>query len=581
MNLPIRRYSKLLFTYIRPQFKLVLLLFLLLGLSIGLQLANPQIVRYFIDEAMKGAASRKLYSAAALFIALAMLQQGINLVNTYLSQNIGWLTTNKLRLDLTEHCLKLDMSFHKSHRPGELIERIDSDVNALFNFFSKFMISLINNGLLVIGVLIVLFREDWRIGASLSLFALVTLIVLWTTQGAAVKHWVAERKGNADFFGFLGEQLGSTEDIRSSGAVAYVMNNFTSLLRSWYPVKRKANLAHYRMWLTSIVIFAVGNIISFGVGAYLKINGIITIGTVYLIFNYTELLRGPLEQIRGQLQDLQKSAASIARIEELLEVKSTLSEGRIYLDRSAAGELRVEKLTFQYDDNSLVLRDVSFKLGEGKTLGILGRTGSGKSTLARLIVRLYDPADGNIYLNNLNIKDMSQKSLRENIAFITQDIQLFNATIKDNLTLFNPKIQEQDIQRAIEVIGLTKWIESMPQGLETMLGPGGEGISAGEAQLLAFIRVFLKNPSLIIMDEASSRLDPATEQLMEGAMNRLLEGRSCIIIAHRLHTVQRAHKILILEQGTVKEYGDREALLCNPESHFNELLKTGLEEVLA
>lgn len=580
MKLPVKRYFKLLITYIKPQIRSVLLLFLLLSFSIGLQLVNPQIVRFFIDEATKGTTSKRLYGAAALFITLALLQQGINLVATYLSQNVGWLTTNKLRLDVTEHCLKLDMSFHKGHRSGELIERIDSDINALFNFFSKFMINIINNVFLVIGILIFLYREDWRIGTALSLFALATVSVLWTTQAAAVKYWVAERKANADFFGFLGEQLESTEDIRSCGAIAYVMNNFFKLLRSWYPIKKKAVLMHYRMWMTSVVIFAVGNIISFGIGAYLKINGIITLGTVYLIFNYTELLRGPLEQIRGQLQDLQKSAASISRIEELLAVESALLEGDNRLEKNQCMELRVDNLNFQYEDNSPVLKDVSFELDAGKTLGILGRTGSGKSTLAKLLVRFYDPNKGNIYLNHHPLKELAQRSLRESIAYVTQDVQLFNATIRDNLTLFNPKISEKDIRRAIDDVGLSKWIDDMPHGLDTMLGPSGEGLSAGEAQLLAFIRVFLKDPSLIIMDEASSRLDPATEQLMETAMDKLLQGRSCIVIAHRLHTVQRANQILILEQGAVKEYGEREALINNPDSHFNKLLKTGLEEVL-
>lgn len=581
MKLPVKRYFILLITYIRPQIKLVLLLFLLLSFSIGLQLVNPQIVRFFIDEAMQGTKASKLYGAAGLFITLALIQQGINLVSTYISQNIGWLTTNKLRLDLTEHCLKLSMSFHKAHKSGELIERIDSDISALFNFFSKFAINLINNGLLVIGILVMLFREDWRIGTALSIFAFVTVIILWITQASAVKYWVAERKANADFFGFLGEQVGSTEDIRSSGAVSYVMNNFFKLLKSWYPIKRKAVMMYYRMWMTSIVIFAVGNIITFGMGAYLKINGIITLGTVYLIFNYTELLRGPLEQIRGQLQDFQKSAASIARIEELFNQQSSISGGDNIVEKNQCMELRVDNLSFQYEDNTPVLRDVSFRLDAGKTLGILGRTGSGKSTLAKLLVRFYDPKSGNIYFNKYALKDIAQSSLRESIAYVTQDVQLFNATIRDNLTLFNPKISEEAVRRAVEDIGLSKWIEDMPQGLNSMLGPGGEGLSAGEAQLLAFVRVFLKNPSLIIMDEASSRLDPATEQLMEIAMNKLLEGRSCIIIAHRLHTVQRANQILILEQGEVKEYGEREALLNNVDSHFNKLLKTGLEEVLA
>jgi ATP-binding cassette, subfamily B, bacterial len=580
MKLPVKRYFKLLYKYLRPQIGLAMLLFFILLISIALQLINPQIVRFFIDEAMAGSTQGRLYGAAALFITLALLQQGINLASTYLSQNIGWLTTNKLRLDLIEHCLRLDMNFHKAHRAGELMERIDGDINALFNFFSKFLIQIINNILLVIGILILLFREDWRIGTVLSLFAFLTLVVLWTIQSTAVKHWVAERKASADFFGFIGEQVGSTEDIRSSGAVSYVMKNFYNFLRNWFPIKRKAVLMYYRMWMTSLVIFAIGNALAFGTGAYLKLHGIITLGTVYLIFNYTELLRGPLEQIRGQLEDLQKSAASIARIDELLREESSLETKNCRIEDNVMA-VKVKELFFQYEDNTPVLQNVSFNLQSGKTLGILGRTGSGKSTLARLLIRLYDAAAGDIFINNHSIKDIDFTNLREKIAFVTQEVQLFNASIRENLTLFNPEISEESIVSALEDIGLKEWIDNMPQGLDTVLGPGGEGLSAGEAQLLAFTRVFLKNPSLIIMDEASSRLDPATEGLMEKALNKLLEGRTCIIIAHRLHTVQRADQILILEQGSVKEYGSWEELLLDSSSHFNRLLKSGLEEVLA
>ena len=577
----IKQYFKLLYAYLKPQLGKVIILFLILSTGIVIQLVNPQIVRFFIDEAIKGSTGKRLYTAAGVFILFATLQQLINLISTYLSQNIGWITTNNLRVDLIKHCLGLDMSFHKEHLPGEIMERVDGDVNLLFNFFSKFLINIINNLFLMIGILIVLFNENWLIGLSISLFAVFTLVVLWKSQASAVDHWVEDRKANADMFGFLGENLSSTEDIRSNNAVNFVMNKFYSLLKNWLPIRIKAVMMHYKMWTTSIIVFAIGNIVAFGVGAYLKTAGLITLGTVYLIFNYTELLRVPLEQIRGQFEDLQKSAASISRINELFSKKSMLNEGSKELIDENSISISVMDLSFEYEDNVPVLNDVRFNLQPGKTLGILGRTGSGKSTLAKLLVRLYDPTSGSICINDYKLQEYSFKSLRESIAFITQDVQLFNATVRDNLTLFNPEISDADIYESLEAIGLRTWIDGMNGGLDAMLGPEGDGLSSGEAQLLAFTRVFLKNPKIIIMDEASSRLDPATEQLMEAALNNLLEGRSSIIIAHRLHTVQRADKILILEDGLVKEYGNRNELASDTNSYFYKLLKVGLEEVLA
>jgi ATP-binding cassette subfamily B protein len=581
LNTKLRQYIKLLYTYLKPQLSKVIILFLILAVGISIQLINPQIVRYFIDEALKGTTGKGLYTAAGAFILFATLQQFINLISTYLSQNIGWITTNNLRVDLIKHCLNLDMSFHKEHLPGEIMERVDGDVNLLFNFFSKFIINIINNLFLIIGILIILFNENWLIGLSITLFAIFTLIVLWKNQASGVDYWVEDRKANSDLFGFLGENLSSTEDIRSSNAVNFVMNKFYTLLKNWLPIRIKAIMMYYKMWTTSIIVFAIGNIVAFGVGFYLKSSGFITLGTVYLIFNYTELLRVPLEQIRGQFEDLQKSAASITRINDLLSKKSALVEGIKKMRDEDLVSISVKDLCFEYENDVPVLNNVSFNLEQGRTLGILGRTGSGKSTLAKLMIRLYDPTSGSIFLKDSKIQEYSFKALRDSIAFITQDVQLFNATVRDNLTLFNPQITDAEIYASLDSIGLKTWINSMKGGLDAVLGPEGVGLSSGEAQLLAFTRVFLKNPKLIIMDEASSRLDPATEQLMESALNKLLEGRSSIIIAHRLHTVQRADNILILEEGSVKEYGQRVDLASDINSYFYKLLKVGLEEVLA
>jgi ATP-binding cassette subfamily B protein len=214
-------------------------------------------------------------------------------------------------------------------------------------------------------------------------------------------------------------------------------------------------------------------------------------------------------------------------------------------------------------------------------LGLLGRTGSGKTTLARLIFRLYDPKAGCIEVNNEDVRNAQLETLRRNIAIVTQDVQLFRASVRDNLTFFDRSICDEQILATLEELELGEWYRSLPQGLDTGLDTGSRSLSAGEAQLLAFTRVFLRNPGLIILDEASSRLDPATEQRLERAIDKLLRDRTAIIIAHRLGTVHRANEIMILESGSVAEYGDRQLLAADPGSRFYQLLQTGLEEVLA
>jgi ABC-type multidrug transport system fused ATPase/permease subunit len=214
-------------------------------------------------------------------------------------------------------------------------------------------------------------------------------------------------------------------------------------------------------------------------------------------------------------------------------------------------------------------------------LGLLGRTGSGKTTLTRLLFRLYDPDSGAIYLGDRKLHSLPLQTLRRQVGMVTQEVQIFQATLRDNLTLFNPAIEEQRILDVLQELGLWSWYRSQPDGLNTRMQPGGQSLSAGEAQLLAFVRVFLKDPGLVILDEASSRLDPATEMLLERATDRLLHKRSAIVVAHRLRTVQRADLIMVLERGRIAEFGPREALAADPASRFSHLLQAGLEEVIA
>jgi ABC-type multidrug transport system fused ATPase/permease subunit len=223
---------------------------------------------------------------------------------------------------------------------------------------------------------------------------------------------------------------------------------------------------------------------------------------------------------------------------------------------------------------------VSFHLPPGQILGVIGRTGSGKSTLARLLLRLYDPQSGAIRLGGVDLRDVALADLRAHVGLVTQEVQLFQAGVRANVSFFAPANDDARLEKALRHLGLWDWVANLPNGLDTVLG-GAQGLSAGEAQLLAFARVFLKNPGLVILDEAGSRLDPATEQLLERAIDGLLANRSAIIIAHRLATVQRADLIMLLDNGQVVEFGPRAALAADPTSHFARLLRSGMQEVLA
>jgi ATP-binding cassette, subfamily B, bacterial len=579
LRLPFKEYTGMLVVYLRPQWHKSLLMAVLLLTNVGLELANPLIIRYFIDTFVSGGSISALTYAAVAFIGIALATQVIAVYATYVSENVAWTATNHLRSDLVAHCLGLDMAFHKAHTAGELIERIDGDVNTLSNFFSQFVVHLLSNTVLLIGVLLLLFGTDWRVGLAVTAFVVVALFILIGIRSRAVPFWVADRQMSANFFGFLGEQLAGTEDIRANGATGYVMQRFYLLLRSWLPVTRRATLVSYAMGMTTMTVFAIGNAIAFAIGGYLWSVGAITIGTVYLIFYYTNLLTQPIEQIRTQLQDLQKAGASIQRVQELLRTQPAIVDGAGVALPQCALSVEFRDVSFSYVAENTVLQHLTFVLQPGKVLGVLGRTGSGKTTLARLLLRLYDFQEGAISLGGVPIGTVSLRELRQRVGMVTQDVQLFHATVRDNLTFFNRDIPDEQILTVLNDLELSTWYRSLPQGLDTELGSDGEGLSAGEAQLLAFTRAFLANPGLVILDEASSRLDPATEHLIERAVSKLLQGRTGIVIAHRLGTIQRADEILILEDGQLLEHSSREALADDTSSRFYRLLQTGLEEV--
>jgi len=584
MDLPLQRYWQLLARYLRPlRLKVLLLAGLIFG-GIGLQLVNPQIIRFFIDGALADQPEQTLVWVALAYLAASLVLQAVNVAATYVGEDIGWLATNHLRADLAYHCLRLDMSFHNEHKPGEMIERIDGDVADIAIFFAQFVIRIVGNLLLLIGVLLVLLAEDWRISLALAVYTGLALAGVIYLRQIAVPHWKAAREASAQLSGFLEEQLAGTEDIRASGAVAYTMRNLFKYHRILLEKQLKAGSINTLLVMAWLGLYTVGQTIALVFGYTFFQAGLISVGTVFLVINYTDSLFRPLREITNEIQNLQKAAAGIERVEALSSLEGNIkTTGQAVLPD---GPLAVEfdRVTFGYNAQEPVLRQVSFRLEPGQVLGLLGRTGSGKTTLTRLLFRLYDPTSGTIRLGlngrALDIRQAGLDNLRQSIGMVTQEVQLFRASVRDNLTFFDRTIPDEQILEVIETLGLAAWFQGLPQGLETELQSGGTSLSAGEAQLLAFTRVFLRNPGLVIMDEASSRLDPATEQLIERAVDRLLAGRTGIIVAHRLSTVHRADQIMIIEAGHIREFGRYTDLVHNPTSRFYQLLQTGLEEVL-
>lgn len=573
----VRAYASLLAHYMRPHLRSVLVLSLFVLAYTGVRLTAPQIVKDFIDTAQAGGALEDLLWMAALYVGIALGRQVSFLGSSYFSQQVGWQATNRMRGELAEHCLRLDMDFHGEHTPGELVERVDGDTSTLANFLSAFAARVTSGLLLLIGVLILVWREDAILGMAMTGFAVVAFAVINLTRSIAIPIYAAEREGFSRLYGFLEERLGGIEDVRTNGAVDFVMRRFFQVNRDAYGRVRRSEIMGAVLRSITMVLFAIGHAMTMAISLWLynRDAAAFTIGTVYLVFEYMTLLRFPLFMITEQINDLQKATAGLKRIEELHRARSRIVDGDT---TPPAGALRVDfdSVDFDYAAGSPVLRDVTFHLEAGRTLGLLGRTGSGKSTLTRLLFRFYDVQAGQIHLGGTPIQDLRIHDLRLRVGMVTQDVQIFRATVRENLSLFDDTVDDGTILSAIDQLGLSGWYGELPEGLDTLIQAGG--LSAGEAQLLAFGRVFLKDPGLVILDEPSSRLDPVTERRIDRAVHELLRGRTGIIIAHHLATVQRVDDIMILDNGRVAEFGQRADLAADSTSRFSQLLAAGLGE---
>ena len=581
MKIPLNQYYRILAKYLRVQQARFVVLALLVFASIGLQIVNPQIMRYFIDATTAGKSLHLLLTAAILFMVSALAQQAVAVGAAYLGEDVAWVATNALREDLAAHCLRLDMHFHHERSPGELIERIEGDCLDFANFFSQMVLRVAGNMLLLIGVMIALFLVDRQLGVAFTLFAFATVAGLFFVRGIAVPYQKAHRDNMTELQGFLEERLAGTEDVRSCGAVNFVLWQLLQLQQKILNSFRKSSLYGLLVGVTAGLLLMCGYGTAFVLGFHLYQHHVITIGVAYMIVHYTGLLARPIRELTQQVESLQNIGATVERMSEVLDQHSGIADGPgAGLPAGVPLALAFEGVTFAYHQDKTVLHDVSFQLEPGKILGLLGRTGSGKTTIARLIFRLYDPQQGSIRVQGTDIRQATLEELRHRVAFVTQDVQLFQASVRDNITFFDQEISDARIMEVIAALELGDWFAGLPDGLDTRLQTGGRSLSAGEAQLLAFTRVFLRDPGLVILDEASSRLDPATEGLIERAIDHLLAHRSAIIVAHRLGTLHRADDVLILEHGRIIEQGRRQSLLADANSRFYGLHQTGLEEVL-
>ncbi|WP_460525568.1 ABC transporter ATP-binding protein [Flindersiella endophytica] len=553
MRIPLAQYWNLLARYLKPHRRLLVLLAALIYAAVAARLLTPWFAAKFLDTVTTvtttPAPLRHLTLLATAFCAAGIADQALSVLATRIGAAISWQATNELRTDLVAHCLRLDEDFHHRNPPGTMVERIDGDVRQLNNFFSHFSLRLLANLSLVAGILGVTLWVDWRLGLVFVAFAAAALWTFARIRGLAAPRWERARQASADLYGEVEERFGGLPDIRANGAVGYVERRFATALRTMVRRERQATGLSAVIGSATNLTMVLGGILLLATAVVLYRAGAISIGTVFAMSMYVALIGGPLRQILRELDDLQQATAGITRVQELLGTRPAIVSGPGADLGSGAPHIRFDHVSFGYPASAgrPALSDLSFDLPPGEVLGLVGRTGAGKSTIARLLVRLYDPTEGRITFNGVDLRQATLSQLRARIGVVSQDVQLFHATIRDNLTLFAGGVSDQKLVELLCDIGLGGWYERQPDGLDTVLTQAGRELSAGQAQLLAVARVFVADPGLVILDEPTSRLDPAAEALVQQAFNRLFERRTGVVIAHRRHTLRRADTILDLD----------------------------------
>lgn len=550
----------------------------LLAIGSALALGGPLVVRRIVDQASAGTTSADIMRLAIVYLVIAVTAQAITVAVSWFATITAWRTTNQIRLRLARHVLGLDHEFHRQHTPGELIQRVDGDVTSVSDFLGRVVPRAVGATLMIVGMIIVLTAVDWRLAAGTAVYTLISIAAVVRGRHRAVGESSDEMGSYARLYGGIEERLTAAEDLRANGAGQHAMWRFVEESADAMASSVRRESAFLRMWWAVQGAVAGGSVVALVSSAVLVQRGVITVGTAFLMFQYVLLLSRPLEDVVDQLETVQKANGAMVRVIDLLAVQPTIVD-RPSIEgaptpRDGALSIDFQGVSFDYGDNETVLRNIDLRIAAGQSVGVVGRTGSGKTTLSRLLLRLVEATEGTLQLGGVPIVDIPLRHLRDRVALIPQEVELFSGTVRDNVAMFDPAPTDDQVVAALRQAGLQTLVDG---GIHRPLGAGGTGLSAGEAQLLALARVWLRDPDLVVLDEATARVDPQTEQKIEQAVAQLMAGRTTVIIAHRLSTLRHVDEIVVLDHGRIVEHGDRSLLAADGDSRFHRLLELALD----
>ena len=543
----------------RRTFYLLTFLTFLLGVLAPVQ---PYLVQIIIDHYITPDDYRGLVRMTTWLVLLLLIQNVVQYYQIYLSDWLGQHVIRDIRVRLYTYILQLRASFFNKTTIGRLVTHNISDTETLANVFSEGLAALISDLLQMLLMIVFMFCINWRL-ALLSLASSPFIVLLTYRFKEKIKRALgAVRNAATQLNAFVQERIVGMSIVQIFGREQSELNRFKVLNE----IHQSAGIKSVQYYSLYVPLLSIINSVSISLliwyGAKDAIHGIVTVGQLVAFLMYIHLLFRPLHLIADRFNTLQMGIVSTDRIMRLLENGEQEHNTGTYTPQHLRGSIVFQRVWFAYEDQAYVLRDISFRIEAQKSLAIVGATGAGKSTIVHLLERLYDAQKGAIYIDDVNIQDYALQTLRQHVGLVLQDVFLFSGSIYENITLGNPAISRERVVEAAQLVGIHDFILQLPSGYDYNVMERGLTLSMGQRQLLAFARVLVYDPCILILDEATASLDTESEQLIQKATATLMQNRTCLLIAHRLAPIQYVDEILVLQDGAIKEVGTHQALLA-------------------
>ena len=555
--------------YLRPYLPQVAIALVAIIAGSALQLVQPWLMKLAIDRYIATGDLAGLDWIAGAFLATLLASFALEYVQTWMLQMTGQRIMFDMRLQIWQHLQRIDLRFYDRNPVGRLMTRVTTDVDVLNDLFTAGVVSIFGDVFTLIGIMIVLVAMDWRLALiAFSVLPLIVLVTQWFRRNVrdtyrTVRLWIA--RINA----YLQEHITGMSTVQLFRRERRSFERFDEINRT----HRDANVAsifYYAVFYPAIeVIGALASALIIWFGGIWTLQGALTLGSLVAFLQYSQRFFRPISDMSEKFNVLQAAMASSERIFKLLDTPVNITSGSGARaaglgggSQPRSGAITFENVSFAYNDDEFVLRDVSFEVQPGERIGIVGATGAGKSTLINLLLRFYDVSGGRILLDGVDVRNMDLHELRGLFSLVLQDVHLFSGTVASNIRLGNTAITDEMIRKAAAAVHADRFIGELPDGYQHKLGERGATLSVGQKQLLSFARALAFDPRILVLDEATSSIDTETEQLIRDALHVLMAGRTTLAIAHRLSTIQDMDRILVLHKGRVREIGTHQELLA-------------------